>query len=387
MRFTPSTIKSLTPKERLYIKREGDGFSIIVYPASKKNPKGTKVWYYIYNLAGKNKKIRIGEYPAWSIAEAREKATALHTARHRGVNITSSNLDPTVHDLAARYLKNHSKKKNTAKVYLENKRNLDNDILPAIGNMKITDVKRADIYNLLEKITNRGAPVQANNVLKVVRKMFNYGIQSGLTEINPAHLIERNPERERTRVLTDEEIRLVLFSKLPGKMSHSTRRCLRFILVTGQRPGERLNMLHSEIKGDWWTIPKTKTKNINVAHAADHRVYLTPLAKEIIGTGSGKVFPTPKTVEGLGQALRRLFTSKRLKMDPFTPHDLRRTASTRIAELGFDDNLVDKLLGHVPPKLKRTYNRYQYDKEKQDMLNAWSEKLNLIGASVTGRTP
>ena len=86
MRFTLTTMKDLKPREKLYIKREGDGFSVIVYPASKKNPKGTKVWYYIYNLGGKNKKIRIGEYPAWSIAEAREKAAAELIATIRQLN-------------------------------------------------------------------------------------------------------------------------------------------------------------------------------------------------------------------------------------------------------------------------------------------------------------
>ena len=73
----------------------------------------------------------------------------------------------------------------------------------------------------------------------------------------------------------------------------------------------------------------------------------------------------------------------RLGVDQFTPHDLRRTAATFIAGMGFMDEIIDAVLNHVKRGVIRTYNRHDYDKEKQQALEAWERKLNGI---ITGAT-
>lgn len=367
--FRDKWVKSLKAKEHAYDVTESDGFTIRV----QKSPSKTKTFYYVFKVNGKRERIKIGEYGPLTLAEAREKSTALHNARKRGEDIKpKKEVVETVNDLATRYLEKYSKPKNTERVYKENKRNLDRDILPYIGTLSLAEIKRKDVHTILQKIIDRKAPVQSNNALKVMRKMFNYAIQSGVMENNPAHLIEKQPEKEKTRVLSDKEIKKAWHGIAQGKVSAETINCLRLILVTAQRPGEVLNMEHEEIDGHWWTIPIEKTKNKNVEHATDHRVYLSGLAKELIGEAHGRVHRKPARTEALGNALRRLFNSERLKMTKFTPHDLRRTAATNIAELGHDES---KVLGHMPGKIKRTYNRYLYDPEKQAAMLAWEKKL------------
>ena len=71
-RFTDTWLRNLKPKEKLYEYREGDGFSVRIQPS------GTKTFYYIYADAGKKQRVRIGEYGAMSLLEAREKAASLH---------------------------------------------------------------------------------------------------------------------------------------------------------------------------------------------------------------------------------------------------------------------------------------------------------------------
>jgi len=157
-----------------------------------------------------------------------------------------------------------------------------------------------------------------------------------------------------------------------------------------------------EIEGRWWTIPAERAKN-----GREHRVYLTDTALELIGDTEGKgfVFPCPHQMKeqsidshALPVAVRRnvacpitdkkgkpLYgadgkpaTENRLGVEKFTPHDLRRTAATFVAGMGFMDEIIDAVLNHVKQGVIRTYNRHKYDKEKQQALEAWERKLKNI---------
>ena len=66
------------------------------------------------------------------------------------------------------------------------------------------------------------------------------------------------------------------------------------------------------------------------------------------------------------------------KIDPFTPHDLRRTCATQIASMGTDRLIVGKILNHVEKGVTATYDRHGYDKEKSQALNKWGRKLTSI---------
>jgi integrase len=171
-------------------------------------------------------------------------------------------------------------------------------------------------------------------------------------------------------------------------MSDKTKRALKLILVTAQRPGEVIGIHSSEIDGCWWTIPAERSKN-----GREHRVFLTPLAINLMEGEKGFVFESPKGekpigVNALARALRNNLkphpkTGKiRMQMEPFTPHDLRRTAATRLAEMGYTDEIIGAILNHTRPTVTaHHYNHYRYDKEKRTALENWARKLESI---ITG---
>ena len=64
--------------------------------------------------------------------------------------------------------------------------------------------------------------------------------------------------------------------------------------------------------------------------------------------------------------------------EPFTPHDLRRTLRTRLAEIGVDDVVAERVLGHKLQGIMAVYNRHSYDTEKRQALERWAKKLRLI---------
>ena len=135
---------------------------------------------------------------------------------------------------------------------------------------------------------------------------------------------------------------------------------------------------------------------------------MTDLALELIGQtkDKGYIFPTPIKIRviplkehALAVAVRRNLavpikenpkhtlsgdgkakTENLLQVEKFTPHDLRRTAATFLAELETSDEVIDAILNHVKGGVIGTYNRYKYDKQKQVALTGWEHMLiSIIG--------
>jgi integrase len=180
----------------------------------------------------------------------------------------------------------------------------------------------------------------------------------------------------------------------------------------------------SEIADDWWNIPAERAKN-----GKAHRVPLTPLAMELVDRAiaeakeasgipqeqkyTGFIFPSPqlnkdRPMSGHAMSIaiarnlawpltdakgKQLYTAdgkpateNRIGISHFTPHDLRRTAATRMAESGEMDEVIDAILNHAKQGVIKVYNQYRYDKEKRAALETWSRKLqSIITGSAVGK--
>jgi len=214
--------------------------------------------------------------------------------------------------------------------------------------------------------------------------------------------------------LSDEEIKTLWQSleRTDLSMTPDVRRALKLVLVTAQRPGEVSGMHTRELNGHWWTIPAERAKN-----KTTHRVYLTDTALALIGsltvtdkkTGEvsdkGYVFPSPikKEAKPLGNTalavavIRNLaipvldkkgkpvldskgqaVTDNRLGVAAFSPHDLRRTAATLLAELKIRYEDRERVLNHKMGKMDGTYNQHDFDDEKQIALETLERKLKSV---------
>lgn len=413
MKFTDSFIKSLKPQEKKLYVREARGFAIRVLPS------GVKTWLYIFTFEGKRTEMNLGHYPAVSLSDARTKYNEAYELLKRGINpaeLAETEKEErrkalTVADLIEEFIEKYVKKRKVDRSVYDDTRTLNKDVLPAWGRLKAKDVRRRDAILLLEDIAER-APGQARNVLKVTRKMFNFALEREVVELNPftgitAATIPGIAPQKGTRVLNSEEVRRVWEKLEDPTLSGSSeiRRCLKLILVTGQRPGEVIGMHRREIDGRWWTIPGARTKNDR-----DHRVYLTNTALELIGGAGEYVFPSPKgdgamRENALAHMLRDNFyfplkasngkpmlgedgkpkTENLLGVEHFVPHDLRRTCRTFLAAIGIHGDHAEAILNHKKQGVEAVYNLYEYDKEKQAALEKWERKLLDIVTGETGR--
>jgi site-specific recombinase XerD len=96
------------------------------------------------------------------------------------------------------------------KSWRDDARILHREVLPLWGHRKAFDITRRDVLTLPDRMVQRGAPVQANRVLALIRKLYNWAISRDLIEHNPCIQVKPlGKEHQRDRVLTDDEIRLI----------------------------------------------------------------------------------------------------------------------------------------------------------------------------------
>ena len=81
---------------------------------------------------------------------------------------------------------------------------------------------------------------------------------------------------------------------------------------------------------------------------------------------------------------REHFTIDDEPIPAFTPHDLRRSAATRMAELGTSQFDIDRVQNHKPTGIGATYNVHTYDREKKRALLKWARHLQK---SLEGEKP
>ncbi|OHB54679.1 MAG: hypothetical protein A2Y12_19155 [Planctomycetes bacterium GWF2_42_9] len=425
MKFTDPYIRNLKPKDKMYQVRESDGYGVRVLPS------GLRIFIFVYTIAGKRRQMNLGDYPDVTLAKARERLIDVRQAlkdgkdpqeigfewhknpeREKREAVKAEEEDrcnPTVKKLAEDYMNRHAKVNKRESSWKEDERLLNVNVLPFWGDRKAKDIRRRDVKLLLETYQDR--PALCNNVLKVTRKMFNFAVDDEIIDMTPFANIKAPVQiTSRERTLSEDEIKALWTSELPkASMSAETKRILKLILVTGQRPGEVAGIHAKEVDGLWWTIPAERAKN-----KTTHRVYLTKTALELLGESEGYFFPSPKNgqtekdgvtiinthiddnavayairrnlkdykprraIKGESISMVKVAEDKKMEMEHFTPHDLRRTAATMLAQLSFSDETIDAVLGHKKTGVVKIYNRHKYDLEKQKALEAWERKLNSI---------
>ena len=397
--MTDLYIQKLKPMDKAYTRADANGLYVRVLPTGK------KTFMTVSTFDGRRRWYKIGSYPELSLEKANEKLREIQSLVEQGVDPLEDRLEkkaesitaPTVSEFIQTYLKHHAYKTKSERSANEDKRILEGDVEKAWGKRKLKNIKRPDVVQLLDDIAGRGAPIMANRTLAAVRKMFNVAVKRGVLEASPCQLIDppggNERSRRKERFLSDDEIKSFLTFSDTG-ITETFNRPLKLILITAQRPGEVAGMRWEEIDGDWWTIPSERTKN-----GIAHRVYLSAMAKDVLGTpkAKGYVFPSrvrgdhagvkkaPIHVNAVAQALRKkidkwieLRKKDGKPSETFTPHDLRRTAASHMGMLKVSERTISRILNHVDGGVTSIYNRYEYDDEKRLALEVWSRKIDNI---------
>ncbi len=169
---------------------------------------------------------------------------------------------------------------------------------------------------------------------------------------------------------------------------------MKMLLLTAQRKGEVAGMCRSEINMEkrHWVIPSERCKN-----GKAHIVHLSPQAVELIqslpDTGGDFLFTLNGTslINGFATMkprLDKLIAAQSGDLQPWTFHDLRRTAASGMAQLGIAPHVLDRVLNHTSGTISGVaaiYNRFQYLDERQHALDLWAQHVEAVVKSKVKR--
>jgi integrase len=349
----------------------------------------------------------IGAYPDIGLSDARTRADAMRVTVAGGANPVTERRSGratasqrSFGAIAERFMVEHSRRKKRSSD--GDDRNLNLHVLPKWKSRQIEDIRRADVIELVEGLVTTGKPVLANRVQSLISSIFSFALDADVLSANPcARLRKRGEETAGIRVLSDAEIRLFWRRCMLSPVSRGVGLAMRLQLLTGARPSEAAEIDLRELAAldsadaAIWTIPGARTKNKRA-----HLVPLSPAAVavvnaglELVDEGDAFLFPSPikrtAPIDGhaLAVAMSRMSESDKLtgpgsktwKADPPTPHDLRRTFATRLAELGVAKEDRDACLNHMPTDVgSKHYDLYERAKEKRAAMNLWSETLSAL---------
>lgn len=369
-------------------------------------PTGKKSWQVRYRHGGVHRRMTLASFPTLSLAAARVRAREVMAAASEGrdpAEEVKAEKAPkpkpeddrdTVAAVIDLFLRRHASRNRRADDVAAMFRR---DVLPKWGTRRIQEVTRRDAVELLDAIVDRGSPITANRVRAHLNTLFNWAKGRDIVGANPLDGVKPPaPEKARDRVLSDDEVRL--FWRACEALGQPFGPLFKLLLLTGQRRGEVGEMVEREVVGDIWTIPAARSKN-----GDEHAVPLSAVARDVldgvhrIGGRAGYVFTTSgeAPVSGFTRASDRLRAKmaaiasadagEPVEIAPFTLHDLRRTAATGMAGLGFPPHVVEAVLNHrsgTRRGVAGVYNRFNYAVEKRAALEAWGR---FVVSLVEGR--
>ena len=287
---------------------------------------------------------------------------------------------------------------NVVSNFRETKRIFEMYVLPRWQHLQIEHIKRADVVSLLDDLESRrflgqdgqyyGGPVQADRVLAHVRKLMNWHATRDDQYMSPivkGMARTRPKERARTRVLSDDEIKLI-WNQLEKLGTYGA--AIKMLFLTAQRVGEVSQMGRSQIDTNYiWEIPATlyKTKRPQFVPLSETAVRLVQAQVQV--DGSDLVFPAERDPK---KPMRNLSTLKadidglvteangNEPLPRWTLHDIRRTCRTLMSRGGIPPHIAERVLGHVIPGVEGVYDRHSYLDEKRHALEILASRLTQI---------
>lgn len=335
------------PKDFFVWDAEIKGFGVRVFPS------GTKTYQIQYKSGGRMRRTRIGRHGTITVEIARARAKEIMGQVAGGANpaedIAAYRRVPTVAQLCDRFHATHVQERCKPSTQREYGRCLNLFIKPAFGAHKVSDITRADISELHDKLKEK--PYQANRVLGVLSKMFNMAEIWGLRPdgSNPCRHVPKYPERKRERFLSLAELqrlgRALGEAEEDGSETPHMIGAFRLLLLTGCRLGEIQTLKWDYITPLRMELPDTKT--------GPRRIPLPQAARDVLARLrriNGNPYVIVGQVDGqhatdFQRPWRRI--RARADLPDVRIHDLRHTYASNAVAAGMPIQMVGRLLGHT----------------------------------------
>lgn len=297
----------------------------------------------------------------------------------------------------------------------EIRRMFQKDVLPLLGSYHAKDITKGHITAVTDKLLARGVTRMGKQIFSLMRQMFRFAESRDIVELDPTAKIRKidigGKDTERDRVLSELEIGELLTLLPVAKLVLSTEIAIWLCLSTCCRIGELLKAewAHIDLERRAWRIPAENSKN-----GKAHTVYLSEFSikqfKALLvnqlstideGTKVRWCFPNRDNTDHVcGKTVSKQIGDRQRAGKPilggrcqnknalvlpggtWTPHDLRRTGATMMVSLGVIPEVAERCLNHLEQnKVKRIYQRHNYEREMRDAWERLGERLEMLTSS------
>ncbi|UQV18977.1 tyrosine-type recombinase/integrase [Brevundimonas albigilva] len=397
--LTDAALKNLKPKSKPYKSTDRDGLYAYISPG------GAISFRYDYRFHGRRETLTLGRYGrgGLSLAEARERLFEIKRTIASGVSPALEKQRAKRRLQEARSFEHVAQRWMDTAPMADSTRNMrrsifNREVLPQWRNRLLSEITPDDIRAHCKTIVDRGAPATAIHVRDIVKQIYAWAILHGEKIDNPADGV--GPAsiatfRPRDRSLSPSEIRIML--GLLGEVATlpTIRLGLKFILLSMVRKSELQDGVwpEADFENAVWSIPAARMKR-----SRPHNVYLSTQMLDILialktWAGNSKyILPSRydadapmsrATFNRVTSAIAELAKKRGLPLEPFTVHDLRRTASTLLHEMGFNSDWIEKGLAHEERSSRGVYNKAEFEMQRRHMAQQWSD---AVEAWEAGRT-
>lgn len=365
-------------------------------------PSGGKVWRTNYVVAGVKRLLTLGEFPRMSLAEARAARAQVKVDVRAGADPTgersearAARIERSAHTfevMASRWHAHMTRTEWSADYAAEVLRRLTRDAFPVLGHRPIGNIRREDIFALLEAraFGDGGSRSGAHHLRQNLRQAFEHWLMLGLITANPADKLAKSFPRvviaPQPAALTIEDARAVLAAIDATQANLATKLLIRFQALTCVRPTEAREAVWTEIQGAVWSIPAERMKGGRFGHdvpLSRQALEVLDVARRVLAHNGPYVFPArhqgghkPLSACASRELMRTTLGPRR-----HVPHGWRATFSTVMNELHPDaDRVFDRMLAHRRGGVEARYNRALYLAHARERIQEWADLL-LDGAA------
>jgi integrase len=356
---------------------------------------GLRTWTMYIKVKGRDRRFPIGDYPAVSLAEARERAAKLRAEVREGRDPIAERKKAAADRAAALALTVAKVLDSYAALHLAQLKDgvrRGRELRAAFERhmqRPVSELTRADLQAAIDAKAAK-APVAANRLKAALSHFANWTRKRGyITEAIGVDLDKVTKERPRERVLSLDELGAIWKATfLLADPAYGA--FVRVLALTAQRVSDVAGMTWPEIDGERWSIPGARVKNDR-----PHIVHLTAPTRAEIDALRGK--PRPPEAPSLvflsspsrsDRGGRRLTAFGRMKIDldrlcgvtDWRLHDLRTAFATHVCEAGIAENIADRVLNHAASASRasvvaRTYQRSELLPQRAAALDCWTSIL------------
>jgi integrase len=369
--LTDSKIRAAKPKDKPY--KLTDAFRLYVHVSIK----GTKKFKLDYNLDGKNKTFTLGDYPALSLAEARELASEARKLIARGIPPNNQRSTSNFQQVALEYcdLKEWDEMH-------KQRRRLELYAFPFIGQANLQDINPPDVLYFVRKIEEKGTNETAHRTLNLIGQIFRYAVSCGYVQADITRDLKGalKPVKGNhfTAIVDADEIRQV-YKQLDLIPSIITRNAIKMAILTAARPGDLRLMRWDDVdlKKRQWSFIAAKTQYPIIIPLSDQAVELikevgqyTSFNTYVFSSLRGGDKDRALSNTALLMALQRLGINS-------TVHGFRAAFRSVCDEvLDYPPHLLEQCLGHmVKDTHGRAYNRTTHLVQRVEIMQRWADFL------------